>query len=244
MNSETVGYVKKCPNCNAVVEPFQTKCSYCGAEISGVKVADSLQSFIEQISKWDDEEFNKKTEVELAKINTIVWILLWVYIFPGLFVLFYRAVKRKTGNGTPAVVAIVGLFISYIGLLISLDCDSPVPGIIIFVVAIVGVLLAFLLSNPVLTSVDKRKEQFIENFPVPNSKEDFLEFTTFCTSHIRKQSFFSKHFTQKGKKQEHWNVIWENKCKQLYMKSRLSIRDDPATLALVKEFITEAGIKL
>lgn len=247
--------IKKCPNCGSVIESFQTRCSACGFELTGQKVSDTLQNFIAEISKWDDisyrngdfnENKKKKSSVELKKIGTFSWVLLWLFgIAP--FVILYRFVKKMTGNSRWSGLVWILLFVVLYGV-VSISNGEVLLGMALLVGTLLVIILVYLgmafFMKPVLTAVDKRKEQFIRNFVVPNSKEDILEFTSFAVTHIQETSKTKALFTADGKKNEYWNSIWRDKCKQLYLKARLSMRDDPDTLGMVKELMYEAGVQL
>lgn len=92
------------------------------------------------------------------------------------------------------------------------------------------------------SAIDARKEEFILNFHVPNSREEIIEFTTLFLSKIQYISVF-KAFTFEGKYIKRWNSVWENKTKQLFMKAKLSLKNDPETIKFIESLLTEKGLK-
>lgn len=245
--------IKRCPQCGSVIESFQTRCSDCGFEFTGQKVSDTLQSFIDEISKWDDisykngdfNEKEKKTE-GLKKIGVFGWILLWLFCIAP-FVIMYRFVKKMTGDSKWSYFVWVLLFVVIYGIS-CISNGEVLKGVLLLVGTLLAIVIAYLgmalFMKPVLTAVDRRKEQFIRNFVVPNSKEDILEFTTFAVTHIQNTTKVKALFTADGKKNEYWNSIWRDKCKQLYLKAKLSMRDDPNTFGIIRDIMSEAGVQL
>jgi len=85
-------------------------------------------------------------------------------------------------------------------------------------------------------SNDDTQQRYVENFPVPNSKEDLLEVFIFAISFINQKSETKYQIT--------WNDIWTNKLKQIYIKSSIAMSDDQETLDYLKQLASEVGISL
>ena len=92
------------------------------------------------------------------------------------------------------------------------------------------------------STIDSRKEEFILNFHVPNSREEIIEFTTLFLSKIQYISVF-KSISLEGKYIQRWNTVWGNKTNQLYMKAKLSLKDDQETIKYLESLMIEKGLK-
>ena len=84
----------------------------------------------------------------------------------------------------------------------------------------------------------RRKKTIIQNFPIPNTKEDILEFLALALPLAKRPGFFE----QDMEKQEMYPV-WRAKCEQVIIKARFSMKDDPKTLAQINEYGKQIGIK-
>lgn len=75
---------------------------------------------------------------------------------------------------------------------------------------------------------DERKAGIINSTPIPNSKEDILEFLSVCSSQA------DVDFTSRG----YGNVVsaWTNKGNEALLKARILFRNDANTLALLLDF--------
>lgn len=98
-----------------------------------------------------------------------------------------------------------------------------------------------------------KKKEFIMHFPIPNSKEDILEFLTLAVplaspakkgvfSGYKKMTNFLNH---EASKNYDFLIaeVWLQKCEQIVMKSRLSMKDDRKTLEQVEYYTQKLGIK-
>jgi hypothetical protein len=97
-------------------------------------------------------------------------------------------------------------------------------------------------SKPAKWSVtDTRKEELIMNFPVPNSREEIVEFITLSVSKIQSISFF-KRFDEEGKYLSKWNSIWKKKAEQVFNKAKLSMSEDKATIQAIEQLLIDAQV--
>ncbi len=93
-------------------------------------------------------------------------------------------------------------------------------------------------------SLTTRKTQLIRNFPIPNTKEDLLEMLSLCNANSTASSQNSTDMKIAS--------AWQEKTKQLIMKGRIMLKNDPDfeyTLAEIakeekKRFIKAASIKI
>ena len=84
----------------------------------------------------------------------------------------------------------------------------------------------------------RKKKAIIQNFPIPTTKEDMLEFLTLALPLAKKPSIFDQDQTRKE-----MYPVWKAKCEQIVMKARFSMKDDPETLAEINEYGKQIGIK-
>jgi hypothetical protein len=91
------------------------------------------------------------------------------------------------------------------------------------------------------SAIDCRKEEMIMNFPVPNSREEIIEFTTLSISKIQHISIF-KRFDDEGKYIAKWNTIWKKKAQQVFTKARLSMKDDKSTIQSIEHMLIDAKV--
>lgn len=91
------------------------------------------------------------------------------------------------------------------------------------------------------STTDSRKEEMIMNFPVPNSREEIIEFITLSVSRIKHTSLITK-FGDEGKYISKWNSIWKKKAEQVFMKAKLSMKDDKATLDSIEQILIDAKV--
>jgi len=97
-------------------------------------------------------------------------------------------------------------------------------------------------SKPSKWSVtDLRKEEMIMNFPVPNSREEIIEFITLSVSKINDISIL-KRFDEEGKYISKWNSIWKKKALQVFTKAKLSMNDDRSTIQSIEGILIDAKV--
>lgn len=87
------------------------------------------------------------------------------------------------------------------------------------------------------TKATRRKKAIIQNFPIPNTKEDILEFLALALPLAKKPGMFD----QDMEKREMYPT-WKAKCEQIIMKARFSMKNDPKTLAEINEYGKQIGI--
>ena len=89
------------------------------------------------------------------------------------------------------------------------------------------------------TKDQRKRKAIIQNFPIPTTKEDILEFLSLAAPLAKKPGIFSQ---DEDAKQMY--PIWKNKCEQIIMKARFSMKDDKVTLAEIMEYAKKLKIKL
>ena len=97
-----------------------------------------------------------------------------------------------------------------------------------------------MLQRPIMDA----KASIIQTFPIPNTKEDLLEFLILAKSNV---SGISIGFVDKliGSQSHRINYkkAWLAKCEQVIMKARFSMKDDKNTLEEIEFYAKQLGIK-
>ncbi|MDO9153243.1 MAG: hypothetical protein Q7U47_05975 [Paludibacter sp.] len=98
-----------------------------------------------------------------------------------------------------------------------------------------------------------KKQEFIMHFPISNSKEDIVEFLSmaFPLAQPAKKGVlgFMKNVSAKfgDDDKKNWNHliagVWMQKCEQIIMKAKFSMKDDKKTLEQIEYYAKELGIK-
>jgi|SRR5690554_907041 len=97
-----------------------------------------------------------------------------------------------------------------------------------------------------------KKCELIKNFPIPNTKDDILEFLSSAVPHARKvktgigSMFASKSIVgsdSNAYKQQETGKAWKYKCEQIVMKARFSLKEDKKGLEEINMYANELGIK-
>lgn len=88
------------------------------------------------------------------------------------------------------------------------------------------------------TKDTRKKKAIIQNFPIPTTKDDILEFLSLAVPLAKKPKFFDSD-TEKAE----MVPVWKSKCEQIVIKARLSMKEDKETLNEIMEIVKEIGIK-
>lgn len=126
----------------------------------------------------------------------------------------------------------------------NLGCGTIFKWFFLYPILIPYNIIIFLINKakpPIWSTTDLRKEEMIINFPVPNSKEEIIEFLTLSISKIQKISLINR-FNEEGKYINKWNGIWRKKAEQVYTKAKLSMANDKNTILMIEELLTEVHI--
>jgi hypothetical protein len=96
-----------------------------------------------------------------------------------------------------------------------------------------------------------RKCELIKNFPIPNTKDDILEFLSSAVPYARKVKtglgsiFASKSWggsDSNAYKDQEIGKAWRYKCEQIVMKARFSLKEDKKGLEEINAYASELGI--
>ncbi len=84
-----------------------------------------------------------------------------------------------------------------------------------------------------------RQAQTIVNFPIPNNKEDILEFLAVALPKGRPRGFWNNtlHF------EDILQPAWKTKCEEIIIKARFSMKDDKKILDQIEFYAKELKIK-
>jgi uncharacterized OB-fold protein len=230
---EKVGNIRKCPSCGAEVESFQTRCSSCGHEFNKVEVAASVKSFTANLLKLD----NKNPAINRGNIVIMVirFIISFALLLSGAAFIsgamdeFDRAARLRNSE----------LFSEYA----QINLQVVIPEFLLALFFIGAAFLVLILSKPKMTQQEKEKIALVENFVVPNTKEELLEFFTFAAAQLDEINPLGVLFSSETKYKKIWNNIWKRKCRQTYAKARVAMgSSDPASFAVIQDIMRVAKI--
>lgn len=86
----------------------------------------------------------------------------------------------------------------------------------------------------------RKKISIIQNFPIPTTKDDILEFLSLGVPLAMKPKGLMK-WDEEAIRMSH---TWKSKCEQVIMKAKFSMREDKKTLELIAEYAKELKIKM
>ena len=89
------------------------------------------------------------------------------------------------------------------------------------------------------TKDERKRKAIIQNFPIPTTKDDILEFLAQAVPLARKPGFWSTDDMAKE-----MYPVWRAKCEQIIMKAKFSMQGDKQTLEMIKEYAKELKIKM
>lgn len=86
---------------------------------------------------------------------------------------------------------------------------------------------------------DRKKEEFIMNYPIPISFGEMVEFLSLANSRVKKLNF--AHLIAKSSAYDMaWNKIWMTKINQIETKAMIAMKDDPDMLNQVTTITQQA----
>jgi len=100
---------------------------------------------------------------------------------------------------------------------------------------------AFVPTVPPLLPTEQKKKSYIENFIVPNNREDILEFALFVSSRIEN---LLDGGSENQMKTIMWAKTWADKCKQVQARCAVAMGDDVKTSQQVKDLLTQPQLLL
>ena len=94
------------------------------------------------------------------------------------------------------------------------------------------------------SKTDKRKKEIISSFPVPNTKEDILEFLSLAFPKAQSKGNFLTKNNPEYIEHNEFVSVWKAKCEQIIMKAKFSMKDDKKTLEEIMYYAKELKIKV
>lgn len=91
--------------------------------------------------------------------------------------------------------------------------------------------------------VDRNKMEIISSFPIPTTKADMLEFLGLAYPKAKQAGNIFMRNSDKNKLHNEFAMVWKNKCKQIIMKAKFSMKDDPETLNEVLHYAKELDLE-
>jgi hypothetical protein len=91
--------------------------------------------------------------------------------------------------------------------------------------------------------VIEKKKSIISGFPIPNTKDDILEFLSTAVPNAKKRGNFFTEDEPKNKSHNDMTTTWKSKCEQIIMKAKFSMKDDKKTLEEIMSYAKELGLK-
>lgn len=91
--------------------------------------------------------------------------------------------------------------------------------------------------------VTERKKSIISGFPIPNTKDDILEFLSTAIPNAKQKGNFLTKQQPENKSHNDLAPTWRSKCEQIIMKAKFSMKEDKKTLEEILMYANEIGIK-
>ena len=231
----TVGQVKKCPSCGSPVESFQSRCNACGHELGIAKVSEAIKEFTAEINVLDEKIAREKghsdkpaaaaSRTSSSRNRTASTLKAGAAGALISSTLTGSSSSRSKSSSSSKKSAAGGLLI--IGLLVGA------------IALIVKVIKNFknALARPALSPSEKTKKSYIENFVVPNNREDILEFVLMASSKAEGVIDLGHGETMGEISTAHfWAKVWENKCRKVEDRALIALQGDSETMSHIKKF--------
>ncbi len=96
--------------------------------------------------------------------------------------------------------------------------------------------------NSNMTVAGRRKSEIISSFPIPNTKEDIMEFIVFIAPKAKKVGLFSGEI---GNPDEYRLIpVWRKKLQEVFLKASISLKNDSEVMTLINTLSKELKIKI
>jgi len=89
----------------------------------------------------------------------------------------------------------------------------------------------------------EKKKSIISGFPIPNTKDDILEFLSTAIPNAKKKGNMFTKGNEENKSHNDLAPTWKSKCEQIIMKAKFSMKEDKKTLEEIMAYANELGIK-
>ncbi|RQO34558.1 hypothetical protein DBR39_21290 [Chryseobacterium sp. KBW03] len=100
----------------------------------------------------------------------------------------------------------------------------------------------------ILDRIDSQKRELISNFPVPNTKNDIIEFLTLALPKAKKagnfftSGAFNSPTNDINRIHNEFVPVWRSKCEQIIMRARFSMKEDRKTLEEIENYAKQLKI--
>ena len=91
--------------------------------------------------------------------------------------------------------------------------------------------------------VTEKKKSIISGFPIPNTKDDILEFLSTAIPNAKQKGNFLTKQQPENKSHNDLAPTWFSKCEQIVMKAKFSMKEDKKTLEEIMSYAKELGLK-
>jgi hypothetical protein len=89
----------------------------------------------------------------------------------------------------------------------------------------------------------EKKKSIISGFPIPNTKDDILEFLSTAIPNAKQKGNFLTKQQPENKSHNDLAPTWFSKCEQIVMKAKFSMKEDKKVLEEIMLYAAELGIK-
>jgi hypothetical protein len=93
--------------------------------------------------------------------------------------------------------------------------------------------------NPHLIPLEQRKKSFIENYAVPNNREDIVEFVLFASTKVDSMMDHTGRSMADIGAANMWGKVWSDKCKQVGARAGVVLTGDKNTLTTINNLMSE-----
>ncbi|UTC63459.1 zinc ribbon domain-containing protein [Treponema sp. OMZ 787] len=210
------GAVHKCPSCGEVLGSFDAICPSCGFEIREKEKSKTIIEFQQALKNFYSisSSINKKS----LGIGILKFLLIIIFLLLAVFFIL-------GGSST----------------LSARDKSFSIASIIIGSSFILPIIL--LLTYSKYTPEEKKRDDFILTFPIPNTKKDIMEMAILANSYISSVSLFSFLFSKSGKEKARLNNVWRKKFHQIFEKANVAFENDKNSLNQIKNLHSKIKIE-
>lgn len=85
---------------------------------------------------------------------------------------------------------------------------------------------------------EKLKSEAILNFPIPNSRNDLMEFIFMVENRVKPLTYFNA-LTQGGLDIQKWNNVWKTKAEHIQKKAQIALSGDSKSLNNINDSIAK-----
>ena len=112
-----------------------------------------------------------------------------------------------------------------------------------------GLVNQLLAENLFSEKIIQRKKQIIQNFPIPTTRSDMLEFLSVAIPLAKEKkkgilkSVFTSEFDNVDSEHDFLVPVWRCKCEEIVIKAKIVMKNDPTMLQEILDIAKSIGIK-